>query len=245
MGAGPVEVMIVASELGRAGMRTPYAETMVAGTLLGTDTCSNPSATEAHSSCRRSMNPVARGRRRRSAWSPTGTVSPVRAPIPYADHAAYVVTTARGTDGTAIAVVDGPVGNTLDLGGATVRVLTADGADVARRAVNLATLALCAEALGAMDSALALTVDYLKTRKAVRRPARPLPDADAAGGGYVHLRRTRPQRRPVRRDDPRGRPRRQRDRLAAQGVDGQGRPACRAGRPSSCTAASASPRSMP
>lgn len=166
MGAGPVEVMIVASELGRAGMRTPYAETMVAGTLLGTDTL-------LESVCDGSALVVPALDEPGRAWSPTpvGVVADgdrltgVRAPIPYADHAAYVVTTARGTDGTAIAVVDGPVGNTLDLGGATVRVLTADGADVARRAVNLATLALCAEALGAMDSALALTVDYLKTRK--------------------------------------------------------------------------------
>lgn len=37
-GAGPVEVLVVASELGRAGLRAPYAETMVAGSLLADST---------------------------------------------------------------------------------------------------------------------------------------------------------------------------------------------------------------
>ncbi len=166
MGAGPVEVMIVASELGRAGVRAPYAETMLAGTLLGGDAL-------LESVCDGSTLVVPAVDEPGRAWSPTPVgvvadgddVTGVRAPIPYAEHAAYVVTTAREADGIAIAVVDGPVGNTLDLGAATVRVLTPDGADALRRAINLATLAICAEALGAMDTALTLTVDYLKTRK--------------------------------------------------------------------------------
>ena len=37
MGAGPIEAMVVASELGRVGERTAYSEMLTAATLLGSD----------------------------------------------------------------------------------------------------------------------------------------------------------------------------------------------------------------
>ena len=37
MGAGPVEAMVVALELGRAGVRTAYSETLTAAAMLGDD----------------------------------------------------------------------------------------------------------------------------------------------------------------------------------------------------------------
>lgn len=45
-----------------------------------------------------------------------------------------------------------------------------DGLDAAERVLDLATAALCAEAVGAMDRMLWLTVDYLKTRVQFGRP---------------------------------------------------------------------------
>jgi alkylation response protein AidB-like acyl-CoA dehydrogenase len=166
MGAGPVEVMIVASELGRAGVRSPYAETMVAGTLVGDDALLG-------SLCDGSALVVPALTEPGRAWSPLpvgvvlsgGAASGVRAPVPYAAAADHVVTTARAGDSTAILAVDAPVSSTLDLAGKAIRVLAEDGEATVRRAINLGILALGAEALGAMDTALALTVDYLKTRK--------------------------------------------------------------------------------
>ena len=54
--------------------------------------------------------------------------------------------------------------STLRLDGASARLLTDDPGQLSE-AMAHGTLALCAEAVGAMESALAMTVDYLKTRK--------------------------------------------------------------------------------
>ena len=172
MGASPVEVMIVASELGRAGIRTAYAEALVAGSLLA----ASPDGGELLGSlCAGDSFVVPALYEPNRAWSlePVGVIANddrltgVREPIPYAAAADAVVTSARAGDGVAVFVIESPAlsGARLDLAGVAARRL--DGADRASvaRAVNLGTLTLCAEALGAMDTALTMTVEYLKTRK--------------------------------------------------------------------------------
>lgn len=168
MGAGPIEAMIVASELGRAGARAPYAEAMVAGTLLGDD---DLLAELCHGGALVVSALYEPGR----GWSPTpegvlaegDRLTGVRSPIPYAAAATHIVTTARAGAAVEIHLVEepAPTGTALDLAGVRTRRLDADGAGRVRRAVGLGTLVLAAEALGAMETALALTVDYLKSRK--------------------------------------------------------------------------------
>ena len=69
-------------------------------------------------------------------------------------------------DAVEIYALDAPTfaGATVDLAGQEARAIPGGAAHV-QRALNLGTLVLAAEALGAMEAALGLTVDYLKTRK--------------------------------------------------------------------------------
>ena len=84
----------------------------------------------------------------------------------YAAAAPAIVTTARVGDAAEIFAVDSPTfaGATVDLAGQEARAIPGGAAHI-QRAVNLGTLVFAAEALGAMEAALGLTVDYLKTRK--------------------------------------------------------------------------------
>lgn len=167
MGAGPVEVMIVAAELGRAGLRTAYADAMVAGTMLGEDgllgeLCEGgalvvPALYEAG----RAFAPAPV-----TITADGDALTGIREPVPFAAAATAVVTSARDGDAVALFAIDEPAlaGAKLDLAGAAARRLKGDQATV-RRAINLGILAQSAEALGAMESALTMTVDYLKSRK--------------------------------------------------------------------------------
>ena len=163
--AGPVEVMVVAQELGRARAVVPFAEMLVAGHLLGDDELLEqvgtgdavvvPVLTEPGRAW--GAAPTASARQEGDGW----VLSGVKGPVPYADGVTHVVVT---TD-AGVFLVEAPTtdGSVVRLAGAG-RLLTDDPARLSE-AVGHGTLALCAEALGAMESALALTVDYLKNRK--------------------------------------------------------------------------------
>ena len=164
--AGPVEVMLVCQELGRSRAVVPYAELVTAGHLLTGDPL-----LEQMSSGEALVVPVLTEPGRAWGTPPTATandesdqvaLSGAKGPVPYADDLTHaVVSTAQG-----VVLVEQPKvrDSVLHLDGTPARLLTADPARLSA-AVAHGTLALCAEALGAMESALALTVDYLKTRK--------------------------------------------------------------------------------
>jgi alkylation response protein AidB-like acyl-CoA dehydrogenase len=163
---GPVEVMVVAQELGRARAVAPYAEMLVAGHLLGDDPLLEqvgsgdavvvPALTEPGKAW--GVAPTATARQEGEEWLLDGT----KGPVPYADGATHAL--AATTSG--VFVVEGPKveDSVLRLSATPARLVT-DGAGRVDAAVTHGSLALCAEALGAMESALALTVDYLKSRK--------------------------------------------------------------------------------
>lgn len=171
MGAGPVEAVAVALELGKAGVRAPYAESLTATQLLCSDEGFDDLATAAIEGTRLVVPALYEPSR---AWSPTpvgvtataGSLAGIRAAIPYAAASPAVVTTARVGDAVEIYALDAPTfaGATVDLAGQEARAIPGGAAHI-QRAVNLGTLVLAAEALGAMEAALGLTVDYLKTRK--------------------------------------------------------------------------------
>lgn len=165
-GAGPVEVMVIAQELGRARAVAPYAEMLVAGHLLGDHELLEqvgaavavvvPALTEPGRAW--GSSPHATARQEGDSWTLEGT----KGPVAYADGVTHAVV----NTGSGVFLVESPKveGSVLRLSGTNAALLTDDPASLSA-AVAHGTLALCAEALGAMESALALTVDYLKSRK--------------------------------------------------------------------------------
>ncbi|MBB2894257.1 acyl-CoA dehydrogenase family protein [Flexivirga oryzae] len=97
------------------------------------------------------------------------TLTGTKEPVPYADAADKLVVTARVGDRTGLFLVDGATVSgmrvRLDNTPAVALGSVDDAARAIRAGVNLGILAVTAEALGAMDAALPMTVEYLKTRK--------------------------------------------------------------------------------
>ena len=164
--AGPVEVMVVAQELGRSRAVAPYAEMLVAGHLLADDPLLEqvaagdavvvPVLTEPGRAWGSAPTATAQGS------SDSWTLDGAKGPVPYADGATHAVV---NTD-AGVFLLEPPqvTDSTLRLDGTSARLLTDDPGRLSA-AMAHGTLALCAEAVGAMESALAMTVDYLKTRK--------------------------------------------------------------------------------
>jgi len=196
-GAGPVEVAIVAEEIGHVIAPEPYAETVVlAGSLvqaLGTDEQRAeilggiaegsliPAVAHTEVGGRYAEQPTAvTAAGSGDAWTLSGTKEPVitgeRADL-------LIVTAALPSGGTGVFLVKPDASGlsrhgyrTAD-GGRAAKVTFADtpaaplgeaGADVSDAvalAVAKAQIAYCHEALGAMETAVKITVEYLKTRK--------------------------------------------------------------------------------
>ncbi len=190
-GVGPVEVMIVAEELGRGRARSAYTETVLAGHVLAD--CGHELVEAIGEGTAVVVPALAEPGR---AWSLESTVtateagggwalSGVKEPVAYGDAATHVVVNAdRG-----VFLVEAPQvsGSRLVLDNIAATLLTEDPA-ILQAAVNRATAALCAEALGAMESALTLTVEYLKTRKQFGVPLASFQTlTQRAADLYVHL----------------------------------------------------------
>lgn len=196
-GAGPVEVAIVAEEVGHVLAPEPYVEAVVfAGSLveaLGTDEQRAeiiggiaegtlvPAVAHTESGGRYSEQPTAvTAAGSGDSWTLTGVKEPVitgeRADL-------LLVTAALPSGGTGVFVVKPDASGltragyrTAD-GGRAAKVTFADtpatplgeaGADASAAlalAVAKTQIAYCHEALGAMETALHSTVEYLKTRK--------------------------------------------------------------------------------
>lgn len=186
VGAGVTDLAVAATELGRAGLQAPLAETVVAGSLvralapddlrrevLGGLTDGSVLAIPALPEPLRAWSPIptdvtatASG----ATWSLTGTKAPVR----YAPAATHLLVTAATDAGTGVFLVPEPGAPTEEVAfDATAATMLAQGdeADAAlREAVAIGGVVLCAEAIGAMDEALRLTTEYLRDRTQFGRP---------------------------------------------------------------------------
>ena len=168
--AGAVEVSLAAAELGRAHAVTPYAESVTAAHVLA--------ATEEGRALREDLGtgeavviPVLTEPNRAWGAPPTVTakesgdgweLSGTKGPVAYSEAATHVIVTAdQGVFLVASPTVEGSV---LVLDGTPATLLT-DDPRLLVDAVAHGTLAACAEQLGALEQALAMTVDYLKSRK--------------------------------------------------------------------------------
>jgi alkylation response protein AidB-like acyl-CoA dehydrogenase len=195
MGAGPVEVAIVAEEIGRVLAPEPFIETVVLagglvaavgsdeqrGEILGAISEGQTIAVFAHAEPGSRWTPTAEGvtaTRGGDGWTLTG----VKEPVPSGARADVLVVSAAVDGGTGLFLVQGDAAGLTRTGyrthdgtrAANVRfegtpavALGAGGdrtADI-ERALAVARIAYSHESLGAMDTALRTTAEYLKTRK--------------------------------------------------------------------------------
>jgi alkylation response protein AidB-like acyl-CoA dehydrogenase len=196
MGAGPVEVAIVAEEVGRVLAPEPFIEAVVlAGGLIdavGTDAqkgelleaiaggSSVPTFAHAEIGTRWTATASAvTATEAGDGW----TLSGVKEPVPHGARAdVLVVSAALPGGGTGLFVVQGDASGLSRTGyrnidgtrsanvrfeGTPATQLGAGGdqADAIERALAVARIAYAHESVGAMDTALRTTTEYLKTRK--------------------------------------------------------------------------------
>ena len=215
LGMGPVEGMVVMEELGRGIVLEPLAQALIAGAVLG-HYAPKPLATEWAGAVASGESLVSLAYQERAAryrldncttqasgkdgaWTLSGAKSLVVA----GDRAdAYLVSAMR--DGTlamflvernapgvklhAYGVLDGGRAAELMLDAAPAQLVSRDGLAVLAHAVDIGIAATCAQAVGVMDKTLAITIEYMNTRKrvaggAARRPARRLRPGVAAAHG--------------------------------------------------------------
>ncbi|WP_425260785.1 acyl-CoA dehydrogenase family protein [Rubrivivax sp. RP6-9] len=196
MGFGPVEVMVVAEELGRGLVNAPWAHgALVAPALLS----AAPAALQAawlpkmasaealvvlahqeRAARYRLQHVTTRAVASGSAWVLHGAKSVV----PAGDEADAFVVPARiaGAEGDTAGIglflveaaavqlrgyptQDGARAAELELSATPATLITAEGHALLEQAVDAGIAAQCAEAVGVMDKLVAITVDYMNTRK--------------------------------------------------------------------------------
>jgi alkylation response protein AidB-like acyl-CoA dehydrogenase len=195
MGAGPIEVAIVAEEIGRVLAPEPFIETVVLagglvaavgtaeqkGELLGGISEGTTIAVFAHAEPGTRWVPTAEGvtaTRSGDGWTLTG----VKEPVPSGARADVLVVSAVVDGGTGLFLVQGDATGLTRTGyrthdgtrAANIRfdgtpaVALGAGGDqtpAIERALAVARIAYGHESIGAMDTALRSTAEYLKTRK--------------------------------------------------------------------------------
>jgi alkylation response protein AidB-like acyl-CoA dehydrogenase len=195
MGAGPVEVAIVAEEIGRVLAPEPFIETVVLagglvaavgtaeqrGEILGGISEGTTIAAFAHAEPTTSWTPTAEGvsaTQSGDGWTLTG----VKEPVPSGARADLLVVSATVEGGTGLFLVradaegltragyrtnDGTRAANVRLENTPAELLGGGGDQTAaiEQALAEARIAYAHEAIGAMDTALRITAEYLKTRK--------------------------------------------------------------------------------
>jgi alkylation response protein AidB-like acyl-CoA dehydrogenase len=192
MGMGPVEGMVVMEALGGGVVLEPLAQALIAGGVLGAYA---PAEVKAAWSGRvasgealvvlaqqerkaRYRLDVCEARAESSAggWTLIGA----KQVVPVADQAdAFIVPamadgklalflverTASGVSTRGYHTQDGGRAGDLTLDKAPALLITLEGQAALEHAVDIGIAATCAEAVGVMDKTLAVTVDYMNTRK--------------------------------------------------------------------------------
>jgi alkylation response protein AidB-like acyl-CoA dehydrogenase len=200
MGAGPVEVAIVAEEIGRVLAPEPFIETVVLagglvaavgtaeqrGEILGGISEGTTIAVFAHAEPGTRWSPSAEGvtaTRSGDGWTLTG----VKEPVPSGARADVLVVSAFIEGGTGLFLVQGDAAGLTRTGyrthdGTRAANLRFDGTPAQQlgddsspthpdqtaaieRVLAVTRIAYGHEAIGAMDTALRTTAEYLKTRK--------------------------------------------------------------------------------
>jgi alkylation response protein AidB-like acyl-CoA dehydrogenase len=192
MGFGAVEAMVVMEELGRGLVNAPYAEgALVAPALLAAGSAEVQSAwLPKIASGEKLVVPALqeRGARYRldkvetkATRSANGwTLDGAKSVVPAGDEADAFVVPARSASGIGLFLVekdarglrvrgyptqDGARAAELTLAQTPAGAIAEDGLATLERAVDVGIAAVCAEGVGLMDKLVALTVEYMNTRR--------------------------------------------------------------------------------
>ncbi|MBC7609223.1 MAG: acyl-CoA dehydrogenase family protein [Polaromonas sp.] len=192
LGMGPVEGMVVMEELGRGIVLEPFAQTLISGGVLASYA---PEAIKAawlpkivsgeslvvlahqeRSARYKTQNCEAKATAAQESWTLSATKSIVAA----GDHADAFIVPAMAQGSLALFLVergapgvttkgyltqDGARAAEITFKDAPASLITMDGATALAHAIDIGIAASCAEAVGVMDKTLAVTVEYMNTRK--------------------------------------------------------------------------------
>ena len=192
MGMGPVEAMVVMEELGRGIVLEPLAQALIAGGVLSgyapdalkADWLARIASGEAlvvlahqeRKSRFRLDLCAATAKKSGDSWSVSGSKNLV----PAGDAAeAFLVPasvdgkialflverSATGVQTSGYGTQDGSRAADVQLDAAPAQLVTLDGLTALEHAVDIGIAATCATAVGVMDQTIALTADYMGTRK--------------------------------------------------------------------------------
>ena len=192
MGLGPVDAMVVMEELGRGIVLEPLAQTLIASAVLSGYA---PDAVKAawlpkiasgealvvlayqERAARYNFNKCeAKATLAQDVWALTATKSIVAAGdladaflVPAMANGVValflVERAASGVTTRGYVTQDGGRAAEVILVNAPATLVTLDGLTALAHAIDIGIAATCAEAVGVMDKALAITVDYMNTRK--------------------------------------------------------------------------------
>jgi alkylation response protein AidB-like acyl-CoA dehydrogenase len=192
MGMGPVEGMVVMEELGRGIVLEPLAQTLIAGGILGGYA---PDAVKAswlpRIAAGEALVVLAYNERKAryrldvcetqaaqsgSAWTVTGAKSIVAAgdqadaylvpAIANGKMAMFIVErSASGVKARGYPTQEGGRAAEVEFKSSPAALVTLDGLAALEHAVDIGIAAACAEAVGVLDKTMAVTVEYMNTRK--------------------------------------------------------------------------------
>jgi alkylation response protein AidB-like acyl-CoA dehydrogenase len=192
MAMGPVEAMVAMEELGRGIVLEPLGQTLVSSGLLGAYA---PEALKAQwlpkVAAGEALVVLAHQERKarwklnvcetRAAQSGSGwTVSGAKSIVPAGDQADAFVVPAMANGKIALFLVERAAAGVTTRGYGTqdggraaevafkdspAALITADGLPALEHGVDIGIAAVCAEAVGVLDKTMAVTVEYLNTRK--------------------------------------------------------------------------------
>jgi alkylation response protein AidB-like acyl-CoA dehydrogenase len=195
LGMGPVEGMVVMEELGRGIVLEPFAQTLMASGLLSgyapatvkADWLPKIAAGEAlvvlayqERAARYNLNVCAAKAIKTNAAGDKYALTAIKSIVPVGDMADAFLVPAMLDGKMAVFLVDraaagvttrgygtqnGGRAAELTLANAPAELVTTDGLTALEHAVDIGIAATCAEAIGAMDKTVAITAEYMNTRK--------------------------------------------------------------------------------
>jgi alkylation response protein AidB-like acyl-CoA dehydrogenase len=192
LGMGPVEGMVVMEELGRGIVLEPLAQCLISGAVLqGYAPAAIQAAWLPRIASGQALVVLAHQERAaryrldvceaKALQTPAGwTLSALKNIVPVGDRAdAFLVPatvdgkiamflverSAAGVSTRGYGTQDGGRAAELRLEASPAQLVTLDGLSALEHAVDIGIAATCAEGVGAMERTLAITVDYLNTRK--------------------------------------------------------------------------------
>ncbi|MFC5523026.1 acyl-CoA dehydrogenase family protein [Polaromonas jejuensis] len=192
LGMGPVDGMVVMEELGRGIVLEPFAQTLIAGGLLsGYAPQALQSVWLPRIAAGESLVVLAYQERaaryhfekceaKATPAGDTWSLDAIKNIVPVGDQADAFIVPAMANGRMALFLVersatgvstrgyrtqDGGRAADLRLSHAPATLLTTDGLAALAHGIDIGIAAVCAEAVGVMDKTLAITVEYLNTRK--------------------------------------------------------------------------------